>query len=102
MLKENSDWVSSGLLLHSITYEVAVLRVPVLKEQEPSDIAKKLMEQNQFIISDQIVYAKWAKRQANRQKYATLKIQLKDVEAAKLAVNMGLSLNAELLLVRTS
>ena len=98
-LKENNDWVPSGLRLHAITYEVAVLRVPVLKEQEPSDIAKELMEQNNFIIPDQIVYAKWAKRQAKKQKYATLKIQLKDVEAAKLAVSMGLSLNAELLLV---
>ena len=53
-LMENSDWVPSGLRLHAITYEVAVLRVPVIKEQEPSDIAKKLMEQNQFIISDRL------------------------------------------------
>ena len=98
-LKDNSDWVPSGLRLHATTYEVAVLRVPVLEEQEPSDIAKELMEQNHWIIQDQIVYAKWAKRQAKRQKYATLKIQLKDVNAAKLAVNMGLSLNAELLAV---
>ena len=98
-LKENNDWVPSGLRLHAITYEVAVLRVPVLKDQEPSDIAKELMEQNHFIIQDQIVYAKWAKRQARKQKYATLKIQLKDVNAAKLAVDLGLSLNAERLLV---
>ena len=98
-LRETDVWVPNGLRLHALTYEVAVLRVPVLRDQGPQDIADNLMQQNDFIIKDQVVYAKWAKRQATKQKYATLKIQLKDESAAKFAVSLGLSLDAEKLLV---
>lgn len=86
-LKANTSWIPEGLRLHKITHEVAVLRAPTTVE--PAEFARGLEDENE-IIRGHVVFAKWAKRSAKKQKYATIKIQVDDISVAKHIINYGL------------
>lgn len=95
-LRNCADWIPVGLRHHVETHEVAVLRVPT--SDDPARIAQQLAEEN-LIWKDKVVYAKWAKRSAKKQKFATLKVQLNDFSAAKASVSLNVGYNGEMMRV---
>ena len=95
-LRNCAEWVPQGLRHHVDTHEVAVLRVPT--SSDPSDIAKQLEAEN-LMWKNKVVYAKWAKRSAKKQQFATLKVQLSDVNAAKASVSLNVGYNGEIMRV---
>ena len=88
-LKQNTNWCPKGLRLHEDTTELAILRVPTY--HDPQTFTNEVMEQNSQL-DNQITFAKWASRDApTKKKFATLKVQFRNIDTAKQVINLGLA-----------
>ena len=97
-LKELQEiqWCPPNLRLHETLINLAVLRVPI--PLEPEEFKEQVSRQNQSI-PNQIVHARWARRDLSNKRCATMLIQVKDHETADFIKRNCLAYNGQLLYV---